>query len=99
MFFTSQPTSKLSKSGLGFLGGGNGPFPPVHFYREFSKNGMAMKIFLEKVINICSSGRKFFGAPTHPSVVFSGRKIAKIGFLAENGNNLASAAAGSVGHH
>ncbi len=71
----------------------------MHFHREFSKNGMAMKIFLEKVINICSSGRKFFGAPTHPSVVFSGRKIAKIGFLAENGNNLASAAAESVGHH
>ena len=60
----------------------------MQFHREFSKNGMAMKIFLEKVINICSSGRNFFGAPTHPSVVFSGRKIANFGFLVEKDNIL-----------
>jgi len=60
---------------------------------------MTMKIFLEKVINIWDSGRKFFGAPAHPSVVFRGRKIAKIGFLAENGNILTYDAVMPVGRH
>jgi hypothetical protein len=57
---------------------------------------MVIKIFLEKVIYICSSGRKFFGAPTHPSVVFSGRKIANFGFLVEKGKILTLETAESV---
>ena len=93
-----SPRQPWLNPGLDFQGGTALP-PPGRSQRNFSKSRMAMKIFLEKVINICSSGRKFFGAPAHPSVVFRGRKIAKIGFLAENGNNLASDNAGSVGPH
>jgi len=81
-----QPTPNLSKSVVRNPGGT--AVPPGIFRGTLSKNGMTMKIFLEKVTHICSSGRKFFGAPTHPSVVFSGRKIANFGFLVEKDNIL-----------